>query len=143
MPVDRGAASKSAAAGWQLAEGTYVTMLRSECTDKFRVDPRLFDVEALAGYSEACAAAGLRADELAEELLAAGKPIEVRYRAPRGANLPDWLSKHPSNGGASKVRIYSDDWAEPAAYYGERVGAVVREVAVPPQHRVVKKRQTR
>jgi hypothetical protein len=79
-----------------------------------------------------------------QELLKAGKPIFVAswrigtHKTLIEAGAPDWLIQPAIYGGASLVRVYSDDTVEPAEFYGDRdpVTGINERIPVPPSSRV-------
>jgi len=124
--------------GYRLPPGSYAKLLKTECERQHAPASLLFPLEggpdALAEWEDLKAAGAARTAEMFGELLAAAKPIVVSPTYHRGA--PEWLSRPPIYGGASMIRVYSDDVCEPAEFYGDRLpNGVYERIFVEPQYR--------
>lgn len=121
-------------AGYQLPAGSYAKLLRDHCKFRCAPDPRLLEEP---DFVELKAAGAVRAAQMFTELMAAGEPIVTATSVRNPADgAPEWLSTPAIYGGASLVRVYSDDVCEPAEFYGDTLpNGVFERIPVSPQHR--------
>jgi hypothetical protein len=125
MPVDIDAAGN--AGRYRLPTGTYAKLLRKKCEMRCEIEhvhsnPRcsvLVDdwQAAMVECERAEELAAVKAAEMFADLLAAGEPVVVaQWQARQGRpmpGMPAWLTMSARGGGASQVRVYPDDVAEP------------------------------
>lgn len=135
MPADR----QKLAGGFarhQLPAGSYRKLLRDQCEQRCKPDPRLLFFDE-ANFDALKAAGAARAVEVFDELRAAGEPITVPtgHVGAHPSDGPEWLTVPAIYGGASLTRVYRDDVAEPAEFYGDMSGQVYERIPVPPRHR--------
>jgi hypothetical protein len=127
-----------AEAGYQLPESTYRELIVKDRMTKFlkeqlttmrklhalREDPRRHlpeDKAEVARLQHAYERARVKAAELADREVAAGRPIVVQAwrltgRARSDPAAPSWLTTPTIHGGAATVRVFADDTCEPASF---------------------------
>jgi hypothetical protein len=132
MPVDVGGAGS----GYRLPVGSYRKLLKNECERQCAPDPRFYGEN---DFEELTAAGTARAAQMFTDLLAAGEAITVaawECSPPRSSatGAPQWLMSPAIYCGASLVRVYSDDVAEPGEFYGDMSGQVFERIPISPQH---------